>query len=87
MDGCLTALGVGRLLGLESVRGPGMTGNLGTNLDAKFHAAAELLQEPQGPPEALQEPQGLPQQVALTQPQVVQAAPTDQAAELLREVP
>ena len=43
--GCRTALGVGRLLGFDPVTTSAMTGNLDTDLDAKFELAAQLLDE------------------------------------------
>ncbi len=45
VSGCNTALGVGRFLGLKGASSVLMTGNLDTNLDAKFDTAAELLEE------------------------------------------
>lgn len=41
--GCSTAQGVARAVGLQPVHRPGMTANLDTDLDLKFAAAAELL--------------------------------------------
>lgn len=43
VSGCNTALGVARHLGLATSTSPAMTGNLDTDLDAKFAAAGELL--------------------------------------------
>jgi len=40
---CPTALGVARVVGMEGASPPGVTGNLDTDVDAKFTAAAELL--------------------------------------------
>lgn len=40
---CPTALGVARVVGMEGAIPPGVTGNLDTDVDAKFGAAAELL--------------------------------------------
>ena len=42
--GCRTVLGVGRLTGMQVATSPRMTGSLDTDLDAKFAAAASLLQ-------------------------------------------
>ena len=42
--GCSTARGVARALGLQPVQSSGMTANLDTDLDAKFEAAASLLE-------------------------------------------
>ncbi len=42
VSGCTTALGVARAVGLQPATTPAMTGNLDTDLDAKFAAAAEL---------------------------------------------
>ena len=47
VSACPTALGVARAVGMESATSPEMTGNLDTNLAAKFEAAAELLQDRQ----------------------------------------
>jgi 2,3-bisphosphoglycerate-independent phosphoglycerate mutase len=44
ISACTTALGVGRLMGMRTTTSAAMTGNLFTDLDAKFSAAAELLQ-------------------------------------------
>ncbi len=43
--GCHTALGVARYVGLKTANSVKMTGNLDTDLDAKFEAAGELLDE------------------------------------------
>lgn len=43
--GCNTALGVARYVGLKTARSISMTGNLDTDLSAKFKAAGELLDE------------------------------------------
>ena len=43
VSGCSTAQGVARAVGMESATSSRMTGNLDTDLDAKFAAAAELL--------------------------------------------
>lgn len=45
ISACPTALGIARTLGMESATSPDMTGNLDTNLRAKFDAAAELLRD------------------------------------------
>ncbi|MEZ4443537.1 MAG: alkaline phosphatase family protein [Polyangiaceae bacterium] len=45
VSGCSTALGVARYLGMQTAKSPHMTGNLDTDLDAKFRTAAELLHE------------------------------------------
>ena len=45
VSGCNTALGVGRFLGLKGASSVLMTGNLDTDLDAKFRTAGELLNE------------------------------------------
>ncbi len=42
---CPTSLGVARYVGLRTATSPRMTGNLDTDLDAKFNAAHELLDE------------------------------------------
>jgi 2,3-bisphosphoglycerate-independent phosphoglycerate mutase len=42
---CPTALGVGRTHGMMAITGSSMTGNLETDLDAKFAAATDLLEE------------------------------------------
>jgi 2,3-bisphosphoglycerate-independent phosphoglycerate mutase len=42
---CNTALGVARYLGMKTATGPGMTGSLDTNIDAKFAMASKLLTE------------------------------------------
>lgn len=42
---CSTALGVARMAGMQAVTGTGMTGSLDTDLDAKFDAAASLLEK------------------------------------------
>ncbi len=42
---CPTALGVARVVGMQGATPPGATGNLDTDLDAKFGAAAELLED------------------------------------------
>lgn len=42
---CPTALGVGRLIGLQGLRGPTMTANLDTDFNAKFEAAAAMLKD------------------------------------------
>jgi 2,3-bisphosphoglycerate-independent phosphoglycerate mutase len=47
ISACPTALGVARAVGMESATSPEMTGNLDTNLEAKFAAAAELLRDRQ----------------------------------------
>jgi len=47
VSACPTALGVARAVGMESATSPEMTGNLDTNLESKFEAAAELLQDRQ----------------------------------------
>jgi 2,3-bisphosphoglycerate-independent phosphoglycerate mutase len=44
---CPTALGVARVVGMEAAVPPGATGNLDTDVDAKFSAAAELLADRQ----------------------------------------
>ena len=44
VSACTTALGVGRLMGMRTATSAAMTGNLSTDLDAKFAAAADLLQ-------------------------------------------
>jgi len=44
ISACPTALGIARTLGMESATSPEMTGNLDTNLDAKFGAAAALFE-------------------------------------------
>jgi 2,3-bisphosphoglycerate-independent phosphoglycerate mutase len=43
VSACPTALGVARTVGMESATSPEMTGNLDTNLGAKFDAARSLL--------------------------------------------
>jgi 2,3-bisphosphoglycerate-independent phosphoglycerate mutase len=43
--GCKTALGVARYIGLQTASSQAMTGNLDTDLDAKFDAAGKLLDE------------------------------------------
>ena len=43
ISACPTALGIARTLGMEAATSPEMTGNLDTNLEVKFNAAAELL--------------------------------------------
>jgi len=43
--GCHTALGVARYVGLKTASSVKMTGNLDTDLDAKFESAGELLDE------------------------------------------
>ena len=43
VSACPTALGVARTVGMQEATSPEMTGNLDTNLEAKFEAAAELL--------------------------------------------
>ncbi len=43
--GCNTALGVARYVGLKAARSSGMTGNLDTDLHAKFATAGELLKD------------------------------------------
>ena len=45
ISACPTALGVARTVGMESATSTEMTGNLDTNLLAKFDAAAELLRD------------------------------------------
>jgi 2,3-bisphosphoglycerate-independent phosphoglycerate mutase len=45
VSSCPTALGVARLVGMEGASPAGVTGNLDTNLDAKFSAAADLLSQ------------------------------------------
>jgi len=45
VSACTTALGVGRLMGMRTATSAQMTGNLKTDLDAKFTAAAELLRK------------------------------------------
>jgi len=45
ISGCRTALGVARAVGLQPATTPLMTGNLDTDLDEKFRAAAGLLRE------------------------------------------
>ena len=47
VSACPTALGVARAVGMESATSPEMTGNLDTNLEFKFSAAADLLQDRQ----------------------------------------
>jgi 2,3-bisphosphoglycerate-independent phosphoglycerate mutase len=42
ISACPTALGIARILGMEAATNSEMTGNLDTNLDAKFIVAAEL---------------------------------------------
>lgn len=42
---CSTARGIARYLGLRTITTPQMTGNLDTDLDAKFHAAHQALME------------------------------------------
>jgi 2,3-bisphosphoglycerate-independent phosphoglycerate mutase len=42
---CPTALGVARVVGMQGATPPGATGNLDTDLDAKFGAAARLLKD------------------------------------------
>jgi 2,3-bisphosphoglycerate-independent phosphoglycerate mutase len=44
---CPTALGVARVVGMEGASPSGVTGNLDTDVDAKFSAAAELLEHRQ----------------------------------------
>lgn len=41
---CSTARGVARLAGMQAITGPGMTGSLDTDIDAKFEAAAGMLE-------------------------------------------
>ncbi len=45
VSACTTALGVGRLLGMRTATSAAMTGNLDTDLDAKFSAATEMLKK------------------------------------------
>ena len=45
ISGCRTALGVARAVGLQPATTPAMTGNLDTDLDEKFNAAAKLLRK------------------------------------------
>jgi len=42
VSACPTALGIARTLGMEAATNSEMTGNLDTNLDSKFDAAAQL---------------------------------------------
>ena len=45
ISGCNTALGIGRFLGLKVASSVRMTGNLDTDLDAKFQCAEEFIDE------------------------------------------
>jgi 2,3-bisphosphoglycerate-independent phosphoglycerate mutase len=45
VSGCPTALGVARVVGMDGAIPPGVTGNLDTDVDAKFSAAAQLLEQ------------------------------------------
>ncbi len=45
VSGCSTALGVARYIGMQTASSQLLTGNLDTDLDAKFGIAAELLKE------------------------------------------
>lgn len=45
VTGCNTALGVARYVGLQTAHSAAMTGNLDTDLDAKFQAAGRLLED------------------------------------------
>jgi 2,3-bisphosphoglycerate-independent phosphoglycerate mutase len=45
VSGCSTALGVATYVGMQTASSTNMTGNLDTDLDAKFSTAAELLED------------------------------------------
>jgi 2,3-bisphosphoglycerate-independent phosphoglycerate mutase len=45
ISACPTALGVARAVGLQPATSPEMTGNLDSDIDAKFNTAAKLLEE------------------------------------------